>query len=372
MRNKEITDYSDEFSTLKELHEDSIGRKFTDEEFNEIFSTAEKSNPGLFKIADRFQSDMMGLLMTLDEATRTWENISFEKKAGKNPNDVSEMISDLEKVIDYYTNYKNPNWSIVATLAHIHEELGEQLYENYEKHLGYSKSVEEGIKRHSSASKELLREVFKRITQLQKKSYPADLGRWKKFFTELLEGFVGILPKLKVKATLQKDEKFYHHIMMAGYYEIQEKKLSDSIIDLKSSSDPDLRKAAESLEKQRQNMAAKSSFHQKKRKELHNAKIHGHWNDTIPTEEDARIYGEKFLKSKPELHSIGKKLSKQEQKKFNKTYKYASDNPNVIKSGTVVLESKGFERIIEEASDKTLRLKGDKNWIGINEVKFHE
>lgn len=69
---------------------------------------------------------------------------------------------------------------------------------------------------------------------------------------------------------------------------------------------------------------------------------------------------------------VAEKSSNLKEKKFNKTYKYTSDNPHVIKSGTVVLDKNGLERIIDEASDKTLKLKGDKNWIGISEVRFQE
>ena len=47
-------------------------------------------------------------------------------------------------------------------------------------------------------------------------------------------------------------------------------------------------------------------------------------------------------------------------------YKYVSENPNLIKSGTTVMFN-GEERIIEEASDKTLRLKGDRIWINISD-----
>ena len=67
---------------------------------------------------------------------------------------------------------------------------------------------------------------------------------------------------------------------------------------------------------------------------------------------------------------VAEKSSNLKQKKFNKTYKYTSDNPQVIKSGTTVLDSNGLERIIDEVSDKTLHLQGDKDWIGISEVKF--
>lgn len=190
---KNTTDYSDEFSTLKELHEDNIGRKFADEEFNEIFSIAEKSSKDLAKHADRFQNDIMGLLMALDEATHQWEEEKLVKDVKGNPKEeIKEMIADLEKVIDYYTSDKNANWGTVGTLANIHESLGKQLYARYEKHTGYSSSIEEGLKRHSEAAKNLLLQARDEVKILDSKKHLADIIRWRNFFNPTWH----ILPKI--------------------------------------------------------------------------------------------------------------------------------------------------------------------------------
>jgi len=200
---KNTTDYSDEFSTLKELHEDNIGRKFSDEEFNEIFSVAEKMQPNLSKHADRFQDDMMGLLMTLDEATHKWEKEKLVRNMKGNPKEeINRMIADLGKVIDYYTNDKSANWGTVGTLANIHESLGKQLYIHYDEHLGYSRSLEEGLKRHSEAAKNLLIQAGEEVKNIDAENHLSDLAKWKKFFEELMEGFQGTPYKIRMNEKL--------------------------------------------------------------------------------------------------------------------------------------------------------------------------
>lgn len=205
---KNTTDYSDEFSTLKELHEDNIGKKFTDEEFNEIFSLAEQTNKDLEKHADRFQSDMMGLLMTLDEATHKWEEEKLIKSVkGNVKEELKEMVSELVKVIDYYANDKNANWGTVGTLANIHEALGKQLYIHYDEHLGYSRSIEEGLKRHSEAAKNLLLQAGEEVKNIDAENHLSDLAKWKKFFEELMEGFQGAFHKIRMNEKLTPEIK---------------------------------------------------------------------------------------------------------------------------------------------------------------------
>lgn len=58
------------------------------------------------------------------------------------------------------------------------------------------------------------------------------------------------------------------------------------------------------------------------------------------------------------------------EKKYVGRHKYASENPELIKPGTRVLDKKGRIRLIEEVSDKSLRLNGDNHWIHISEVRF--
>jgi len=194
----EPTDYSDELADLKRLHEENIGKKFTDEQFNGIFIEAMKMEVGLYKRAQRFADDMIGILLLLDEATHKWKEESEKIKSKENPyDDIKQNIVKLEKVIDYFANDDKANWGNVGTLAHIHEELGEMLHEKYDKHLGYSPSIEAGLKRHSTASRELLEEVSKRMEELKSKPHSDDIWRWKEFFKDLISGFLGVLAIIK-------------------------------------------------------------------------------------------------------------------------------------------------------------------------------
>lgn len=67
-------DYSDEFRELRIMHEDNMGRKFTDDEFNAIFELALRKNKLFYKNALDLQNNFMGFLMTMDAATSEWES----------------------------------------------------------------------------------------------------------------------------------------------------------------------------------------------------------------------------------------------------------------------------------------------------------
>jgi|GEM_PF-7043786 len=101
----------------------------------------------------------------------------------------------------------------------------------------------------------------------------------------------GIKQLEKTKGTFQ------HHRLMAGYYEILQRKLWDTISDFKRSSDPSLKTAIKDMEKEELEIDKKKLHHWNLAKDLFNPKVHGDWNDTLPTEEKCRAYGEKFLKS---------------------------------------------------------------------------
>lgn len=92
----------------------------------------------------------------------------------------------------------------------------------------------------------------------------------------------------------KEDEKddFNHHRLMAGYHSIKEKQISDEQEDLKSSSDKNLHKRAEEMEKERKYHAQKEGEHAKRAHELHNPSKHGSWNSTIPSEDKVLKYGE--------------------------------------------------------------------------------
>jgi hypothetical protein len=84
--------------------------------------------------------------------------------------------------------------------------------------------------------------------------------------------------------------------------------------------------------------------------------------------EDLR-YWNTFLDEMLESQTNTKKKIEQE-KNYPKSYKYVSENSRLIKSGVMVLDEDGSEKFIVEASDKTVRLEGDKNWTLISKVKF--
>lgn len=71
-------DYSDDLRSLKSLHEENLGRRFSDDEFNEIFSIALGKNPKMEKAAVELDRNILGYLMAMDEATDEWD-----KKASK-------------------------------------------------------------------------------------------------------------------------------------------------------------------------------------------------------------------------------------------------------------------------------------------------
>lgn len=387
-------DYSDELSALKELHEDNIGRKFTDEQFNKIFETALKTQADLYEHATEFTDNMMGLLMTLDDATNEWQAKLPNKKSLNNPfSEIQKIISDLRKVIDFYANNKNANWSTVGTLANIHGELGESLYENYDKHTGYSKSVEEGIKRHSTAAKNLLEQASEEVENMDAEKHLPDLLRWKKFFEELLEGFPWAIMQIRDKESSETEHTSSPNSLREEAIELA-KKLGDDELEkyLETASLKSIQRRIQALREEVElvinqkgrNESLKKIFVKGNVFKNHNDKkimiddLRGKFVLTSHYDSKGKFAGNhrddaKFISQGLEMKGyrfIGKKLSKPEQKKFTEIYKYVSDNPEMIKPGAKVLDETGVERIIIVASDKTLKLQGDRDWIGINEVKF--
>jgi hypothetical protein len=69
----ETPNYSDELSHLKKMHEENIGRKFTEKQFNEQVELALKKNKHFYENAIELQTNFLGFLMALDKATTKWE-----------------------------------------------------------------------------------------------------------------------------------------------------------------------------------------------------------------------------------------------------------------------------------------------------------
>ena len=65
-------DYSDEFRVLKDLVENDTARKFTDPQFNEIFSIALKKEKRLKQMAVDLEAHNNGFLMIMYEAINEW------------------------------------------------------------------------------------------------------------------------------------------------------------------------------------------------------------------------------------------------------------------------------------------------------------
>ncbi len=112
------------------------------------------------------------------------------------------LSTPVKKVIEYFALKTNPDWGDVGSLANIHESLGEQLYEKYDKHPGYSRSIEEGMKRHTQASQNLWLQAESEVEKLDPIKHLPELVRWKNFFSDLVEGFSGLLKK----GTLEKND----------------------------------------------------------------------------------------------------------------------------------------------------------------------
>ena len=85
-------------------------------------------------------------------------------------------------------------------------------------------------------------------------------------------------------------DQFAHHRLLAGYYEHREKAFAALAQDAASASDPRTQKIASDYEKRRVQMAEKRAFHGYQADELHRPEIHGDWNDTIPSEEECKLY----------------------------------------------------------------------------------
>lgn len=98
---KEI-DYSDVLHELKILHEENVGKKFTDDQFNEIFAIALKRNEQLYEISIELRDNVLEFLMALDKATDEWKRIKSGvfNQGGQNedlPEDKSELFGVKKK-----------------------------------------------------------------------------------------------------------------------------------------------------------------------------------------------------------------------------------------------------------------------------------
>jgi hypothetical protein len=87
-------------------------------------------------------------------------------------------IKQLSKANELLFKEKSPNWGTVATLANLHSALGHLLEDGYAKHFGYSKTLEEGLKRHHDANKELLQTITSKAKELKKNNELMTISDW--------------------------------------------------------------------------------------------------------------------------------------------------------------------------------------------------
>jgi hypothetical protein len=87
-------------------------------------------------------------------------------------------IKQLSKANELLFKEKSPNWGTVATLANLHSALGYLLEDGYAKHFGYSKTLEEGLKRHHDANKELLQTITSKAKDLKKNNELMTISDW--------------------------------------------------------------------------------------------------------------------------------------------------------------------------------------------------
>jgi hypothetical protein len=79
---------------------------------------------------------------------------------------------------------------------------------------------------------------------------------------------------------------FMHNRLMAGYYETLVKQELTTAEDFLSSSDNELHASAEEHYDKARTYGDKQEEYSKEARRLFDARIHGSWNSTLPTQED--------------------------------------------------------------------------------------
>jgi hypothetical protein len=98
--------------------------------------------------------------------------------------ELPKQIDRLKDIVEILGKEKNPNWSVVASLANLHQSLGEYLIDGYSEHTSYSKSLKEGMTRHTKACKSLIKVLEKRVNESIKRDSLSELHQWKKVISE--------------------------------------------------------------------------------------------------------------------------------------------------------------------------------------------
>ena len=111
---------------------------------------------------------------------------------------IETEINNLERIIDLLGKEQKTTWDAVRYISNMHSQLAERMHDNYDKHLIHSGSILTNLKRHSSGSKKLLKELHKKTTELFKQKSVADLSFWKQFLSNLHKSFNNKFPEKKL------------------------------------------------------------------------------------------------------------------------------------------------------------------------------
>jgi hypothetical protein len=137
------------------------------------------------------------------QTTKSAESIVKSNQLKK---EVREQLDRFREIVNTLSGEKNPNWGTVADLANLHEELGTHLIERYTEHEGYSKSVKEGIKRHSKALKSLITKLTQKISRFVNDAWTLDLIYWKDILTEWNSSYISLKKKQPYKGKDYSDD----------------------------------------------------------------------------------------------------------------------------------------------------------------------
>lgn len=125
-----------------------------------------------------------------------------------------------------------------------------------------------------------------------KKSYIEDMNDLVE--QELLKGRGKDLKPRKKRGVSSEntggDSDFKHHRTMAAFHGAEAKKHADLYSDMITSSDKDIKVAAEEHNRRSKEHERTADSHVKEAKKLHDPKKHGEWNSSIPSQSDVNAY----------------------------------------------------------------------------------
>ncbi len=155
------------------------------------------SNVGDTVIREAIPSDIWVALG--GKLTKTGED---SLKITKLKDEALSKIERISEVTDLLSKDKDANWGNAGSLANLHETLGTYLEDGYKEHEGYSKSLNESLKRHSSAIRKLLKRITMRVDRFVKYKHTPELAHLNQLLSECIDSF----KNLKKKQDTTNDE----------------------------------------------------------------------------------------------------------------------------------------------------------------------